>query len=231
MHLIIPDIHLQHLKAEKIIKSVQPDFVVFLGDYFDDWGDTPEKNLETANWLVSSLDQKNRTHVFGNHDVSYAFRPYGYKCSGYTVEKDAAINSVMQNHWRKLRLFTYAHDYLCTHSGVTNQLYNINDEFHSHFENDCANALDDAFNENSPHKLLRIGRSRGGKEPVGGIIWCDSSEFKPIKDVKQIFGHTPQRTPRELFKNNWCIDSRSSCSHYITITEKKIELHSIDDIV
>jgi Calcineurin-like phosphoesterase len=235
MYLIIPDLHLNHIRAEKIIRSVQPDFIVFLGDYFDNWYDTPEKNAEMASWLVSSLEQKNRIHLFGNHDVSYAFNEF-YKCSGYTQEKQDAINNVManpmkENHWRKLKFYHFAYDYLCTHAGVQNALYNTLDEFNNHFKNDCLNASDDAFIGNRPHKLLQAGKSRGGKASEGGIIWCDAREFKPINGVNQIFGHTPQKKPNELYKNNWAIDSNLSCQFYATITEKKIAIHYTDDIV
>ena len=46
--LIISDIHLRWKLVDNIINEESPDEIIFLGDYFDDFGDTPEKNLVMA---------------------------------------------------------------------------------------------------------------------------------------------------------------------------------------
>ena len=55
--LIIPDIHHCIDKVDKIIKHESADQIVFLGDYFDDYGDDYQTSLITANWLAASLEQ------------------------------------------------------------------------------------------------------------------------------------------------------------------------------
>lgn len=40
--LIIPDIHNRFYEAEGIIMRENPDHTVFLGDYFNNYGDAPE---------------------------------------------------------------------------------------------------------------------------------------------------------------------------------------------
>ncbi len=68
--IIIPDLHNDYFTAEKIIKKENRDKVLFLGDYFDDFYDTLEDADNTAKWLTKSLQQKNRVHLIGNHDLS-----------------------------------------------------------------------------------------------------------------------------------------------------------------
>ena len=58
--IIIPDIHNDYHTAEKIIKKENPDKIIFLGDYFDDFYDTIK---DVTKWLVKSLQQKNRIHL------------------------------------------------------------------------------------------------------------------------------------------------------------------------
>ena len=69
--LVIPDIHNDFKLAEGIIHRERPDHTVFLGDYFDDWYDTVQDAANVAKWLRESLENPDRTHLIGNHDVSY----------------------------------------------------------------------------------------------------------------------------------------------------------------
>lgn len=197
--LILPDLHLQWEKADKIIKHESADKIVFLGDYFDEYNDNYQMNLVMAEWLKDSLTQPNRIHLFGNHDISYAFKHRSYKCSGYEAGKDYAINSVMkEEQWRQLKLYTYVDDFLCTHAGLHThfyQVYNKGRSVSKFLADESQLALNDGFNELPARPIFWAGRSRGGTETVGGIVWCDSSEFVGIHGLNQVFGHTPSNKP------------------------------------
>lgn len=97
---IIADIHHKINKAQNIISILEKDQniqnVILLGDYFDDFNDTPEKAKETATWLKESLSFPKRIHLFGNHDLAY-FYPYHphLKCPGWTMEKQKQINNII----------------------------------------------------------------------------------------------------------------------------------------
>jgi hypothetical protein len=44
------------------------------------------------------------------------------------------------------------------------------------------------------HPIFHVGRERGGRDPVGGLFWCDFSTISPSAEawvIPQIFGHTP----------------------------------------
>ncbi len=50
--LIIPDIHLQWNRADRIIQQENCDRVWLLGDYFDDYGDTVAQAEQAREWLL-----------------------------------------------------------------------------------------------------------------------------------------------------------------------------------
>ncbi len=104
--LIIPDIHNDYLTAEKIIKKENPDKIIFLGDYFDDFDDTIQDTNNTAKWLVKSLKQENRIHLIGNHDLSYMTNNPNLRCMGYRTDKHKAIKKHFIN-WSKLLMYYF----------------------------------------------------------------------------------------------------------------------------
>lgn len=225
--LILSDIHNKWEKAEKIIKHETPDKIVFLGDYFDDFGDDYRIAVETADWLAASLGQKNRIHIMGNHDTNYAFNHRSYKCSGYETSKDYAISEILKEpDWRKLPLYTWVGDWLCSHAGVHKYFYTKygnGKDFKTWVKDTCDDALETAFAHQPAKPIMMAGMSRGGRELHGGIDWCDADEFAPIVGVNQIFGHTPQRKPRWInegsplskdYSQNLCLDV-SHCNYYV----------------
>lgn len=249
--LIIPDIHLQWKKAEKIIQHESADKVVFLGDYFDAFEEKEEDNLITAQWLLQSLHKPNRIHLIGNHDISYAGQHRSYKCSGYSVYKDYQINSVLKaEHWSKLKLYTWTDGFLCSHAGVHFYFYDkyvkiekennrIPSEFKDWLERTCDYALQSAWKGQPAHQILQAGMSRGGNELVGGITWCDSTEFSPIPGIDQIFGHTPREKPRFInvgdvnspeYSTNLALDNYGHSNYYAVIIDGKITIKWVGDM-
>lgn len=222
--LIIPDLHLRWKKAEDIIVQASSqdskyiDSTVFLGDYFDDFSDSVLDNVEMAKWLKWSIQQSNRIHLMGNHDMSYRFPHKSYKCSGYTYEKEYSINQILtQMDWNKLELYTWVGDYLCSHAGLHQFFYDKygkGKEFKPWLKSICNEAIDNALDGYADLPILRAGMSRGGIETYGGIVWCDSSEFIPISGINQIFGHTslPQpkwinfSDPNAIYSKNLALD-------------------------
>jgi hypothetical protein len=231
---IIPDIHLRWKRVDAIIKEEGADQVILLGDYFDDFGDDYRENAIMADWLVASLQQPNRIHIMGNHDISYAIPTIDYKCSGYETGKDYAINSIMKDeHWKQLKLYHWIDDTtLCSHAGVHNyffKTYGKGMEFKPWLEKTCKHALEKAFDCKPPEPILKAGRSRGGTERFGGIMWCDSMEFQKVSGVKQIFGHTPCLEPFYVHdQNDLCLDTHNR--HYAIYFDGKVTIKCADDI-
>ena len=225
--LIISDLHLQWQRADSIIKHVAPDKIVFLGDYFDDFGDTYRDNLEMAEWLQSSLSKPDRIHLMGNHDIQYAIGSQVFTCSGFEQSKLFAIDSVLtEENWKQLPFYTWVGSWFCSHAGVHKYYYDTYGyaygrrlPFNEWIKSECQEAFDQMWKDKTPHRILSAGRSRGGVSRHGGIIWCDVREYAPIEGVNQIFGHTPRQRPEWINGpgNTKSLALDVSHSHYYAI--------------
>ena len=213
--LIIPDIHHRWKQAEKIISSVGADEIVFLGDYYDDFGDDITMVKETSDWLVESVNKPNRIHLFGNHDQHYAYTYRSFQCSGYAQWKYfITYDNVPRETWDKLKWYHFLDDtWLLSHGGLHNSHVPDNikklrgdrkayikaiDEY---LQSNIIDGLRDGANGKSSW-IFNAGYSRGGNQQFGGITWCDyTDEFYPLRGINQIVGHTPQG----LGFPKWCM--------------------------
>lgn len=201
--LIIPDIHNKWFTAEEIIDKETPDKVIFLGDYFDDFNDTLQQTEQTAQWLKKSLTIPNRTHLLGNHDLSYLNS--NHKCAGFSEAKLFIIKKVGVDFTKLLHYCWVGNNnnkYLCTHAGLSNNFmvqYNIHnlpvDKFLDYM----------IYDTKRKNTLYAVSKSRGGTWPHAGPLWCDYSEFVDIPGIKQIFGHTHGELRHT--ENSICIDT------------------------
>lgn len=205
--LIIPDLHHRVDEAEKIISIIGADKIIFLGDYFDDYNDTPEMVKYTCDWLIRSVKQPNRIHLFGNHDAQYAYEYKELRCSGYEHWKHLLIQDKI-NHkiWNQLKWFYFLdNQWLITHAGlhrnnVPDDILKMKDDRKKFIESISMwleREIKIGFNkiaDNKRHWVFNAGWARGGCGKTGGITWCDfNNEFLCIPGINQILGHTPQR--------------------------------------
>ena len=213
--LIIPDVHNRISLVEKIIESVKPNKTIFLGDYFDNFFDNAEIARNTAEWFKSSINQKDRIHLVGNHDIHYWFSENpNVRCSGYEYGKSVVINDIVTtNDWEKLKFFHILdRKFLLSHAGIHPSFINdktksgqISDnislkKLKSKLEKDSKSAIKELYN-GEQHWFTGAGYSRGGSQKYGGITWCDwNREFHPIRGIHQIVGHTPN------YEINWYIN-------------------------
>lgn len=234
--LIIPDLHLRWEQAEKIIKHVGSDEIIFLGDYFDDFGDDAQSVGETADWLEHSVTLPNRIHLFGNHDVHYAFPQPHFQCSGYEQWKHFMIRDRYPTNkvWDKLKWYHVLDGkFLLTHAGL--HKFYLPDQIKAlrtdrpAFLKAITEYLDEEIIKDHRNKgwALHAGHSRGGMQRVGGITWCDfEREFYPIQGLNQILGHTPQR----FGVANWCYWDGENQVQYNPSNNWKIKSESFDDV-
>lgn len=198
--LILPDCHLNWILQDKIVDFECPDKVIHFNDIFDDFGDSPELNAEAAKWFKKRLYDPKWTFVRSNHSQHYCppLRTITC-CSGFTEAKYKAINNVLiPEDWARQKWFHIQDNILFTHAGLSIE-YSAGLTDIKKIETHLRKQIDFAEREldiNYPHWIYNAGRSRGGKFPVGGILWCDVNEFKPIKNIVQIFGHTPTVRPQ-----------------------------------
>ncbi len=255
-YVIIPDIHLQWEKAEKIVKSSGADFAIYLGDYFDSFTNTADSIAATADWLHHSVHVPNRIHLFGNHDIWYMSGNKTCRCSGNEQWKLMIIDDLMKSEdWRKIKFHHWVDNILFTHAGlhrkVVEQFIGINpytaSDIRAFLKLEEIQAMKSIF-RSEDHWFWRAGFSRGGGEYVGGITWCDfGAEFYPVNGINQIFGHTPLNWPAafenevienglyngtpSIAKNNFNLDLDTHLAYYATYTTgEEIKLHQYKDL-
>lgn len=230
--LVIGDIHEKVRWIEDVIKKEAPDEVVLLGDYFDSFVSTHETATQTAEWLVHSVKQPNRHHIFGNHDLWYRF-PVNDKliCSGNTMDKCKLLGKIIQHKtWEKLTLFYFSQNFLFSHAGISKHHFDhpVLGITLETIQKECDKAMDAAY-AGGVRASLRAGWSRGGDEKVGGIDWQDfDTEFRPITGWNQMVGHTPHWSTngkgiikyspnkKNSLSTNYCVDF---CGKYYTLIE------------
>ena len=195
--LVIPDIHNDVLRAEAAIAQLAGRYerIVFLGDYFDDFGDSPDEICRVAQWLKHSVDQPNRTHLIGNHDLAYLVPSTFTCCSGFTHEKMRAAAPVLNSIPRdRLHAAVEVDGWLVSHAGV------LPHHGANHSAAEIAAWADTILRQlfaGGRPALFAAGAARGGREPAGGITWCDwDEEFVPTDGLHQVVGHTPGTTVR-----------------------------------
>ncbi|NJO64540.1 MAG: metallophosphoesterase [Richelia sp. RM2_1_2] len=189
--LVISDIHNRIYWIEALIEFINPDKVIFLGDYFDNFQDNINEAIDTAKWLKRSLRYKNRIHLLGNHDAAYRYSGNNYisSCPGFTRAKSFAINSILdQECWGKIKIFHLENNILYSHAGVsanTLEYFGLNFDINIQKWEDQAHIAADKC---IFHWVWAMG-SRMNKPYPGGPLWEDIRYFRGI-DINQIAGHS-----------------------------------------
>jgi len=204
--IVIGDIHNHWVEAEEVASLYdKTHLVIFTGDYFDDFGDNAQDAKQTAIWLKKSLEKPNRIHLMGNHDINYSYLNYTkdlngnlqniYNCSGYSMAKDSAINSIMlTSDWDKIKFAHYENGFWFSHAGFhpnwfEHPIKGMSDDV---ILEKLAKATEDYQNRIWNEIIGAVGRCRGGMQKSGGILWLDDyQEGQLISNFKQVFGHTP----------------------------------------
>jgi 3',5'-cyclic AMP phosphodiesterase CpdA len=212
--LIIPDLHHHTENAEYWLKTQSYDRVIFLGDFFDDFGDNANDARQTAFWLRNRMDSSDDIMLLGNHDAAYMF-PHldALYCSGFSRAKARAIQEVLEpRHWQRFKLAHAEQGWLLSHAG-----------FHpAWIKTPAMKPLIDLGGEvmakagrGVVDPLLGAGFDRGGSQPFGGPLWLDWDSFVPTPGLNQIVGHTPGAEVREkhmLESENYCLDVRNGAA-------------------
>lgn len=191
--IVIGDIHNAWYQAEDICNKYPDTLKIFVGDYFDSIEDNAGIAADTAMWLKNSLKSSDRIHLLGNHDFQYLSQGK-HICSGFSVEKNNAINSILSlEDWQSIKLYTNIDKWLISHAGFTHKWFehpvigfnldNIN------------NIIDRAYRSihTQTSDILPLWAAdhwRGGRYNKGGLLWNDWRNSDFISGYNQIFGHT-----------------------------------------
>lgn len=194
--LVIPDVHTHYAKVERIIgKYHNTHKFIFMGDYFDQFGDTPELNASTAHWLkVVMGSEPDWVYLYGNHDMIY-HPHFSCMCSGFSHVKKKVINEELSiEDWNKLKYFHFENGHWFTHAGLSKYWFQhpmqeaINEENVQRIVDDAVIKLKSGDESNA---VWAAGFSRGGNNVVGSLTWLDWRDMELIPNMKQVVGHTP----------------------------------------
>ncbi len=205
--IIFSDIHLRYKYIDEILKQESSyDKVIYTGDFFDQFGDTPAQNYEAALWVKEKLNDTKNVLIFGNHDHSYRWAGNNHAyCSGFEGIKSLAINNALtQEDWNKFKLYHIQDGVIFSHAGLDRDWFyfaaksGFDVPIQLTFENiskwleEVSEDIKIRFAAGRSHPLMNAGRTRGGDQKCGGIIWQDFGDHIPISQLQQIVGHTPQ---------------------------------------
>jgi hypothetical protein len=235
--LIIPDVHHRTAVADQIMAAEPADEVYFLGDYLDDFHDTPAQARSTAEWIRRQIEAGHRL-LWGNHDLPYGFLPRRHDCPGYTPEKAEAVHKVMTpDHWRALRLWYIIPDkprpWILSHAGIERPWIGAAADPVSFLHTLQAEALEALYENGGSHPLFYYcSAARGGPDPYSGPLWMDWGDFRPIAGLNQIVGHTPLRNPDQYSREestNWCIDTH--LKHYAVLDNGTLSIRRVGELL
>lgn len=204
--IVIGDIHTHYQKVERIISKYQKTHkFIFMGDYFDQFGDTPELNASTAHWLKKQMEERpDWVYLKGNHDEIYDPRT-SCMCSGFSTQKKTAINEVMTiEDWDKLKYFHHEKGWWFSHAGITKYWFASPMKEGITLEN-VQRTIDHAITSQrvgeGNNAIWASSLTRGGRHIVGGIMWEDWRDLELIPSFKQVVGHSPLKNIQAISDN------------------------------
>jgi len=196
--LVVGDIHNKVGRAEYICSKFPDHLKVFVGDYFDDFGDTPAEAHQTALWLKESLKKDDRVHLMGNHDFPYYVNScYNHRifCSGFSTSKLLMVQEVLDKRdWNKIKYYHYGNGWYISHAGFTLHWWAdplsglITPET---IDKTISKSLLDLDKGMEPLSLWAADFFRGGRNHKGGLLWNDWLNLDLIPNFNQVVGHTP----------------------------------------
>lgn len=205
--LIIGDVHLHYEKAERICRKFPDHKIIFVGDYFDQFFDTPEENEWCAEWLKESLKKPNRVHLYGNHDEHYDPRVNSV-CSGFSYSKKKKINKILSvDDWDLLKYFHFENNWWISHAGICKNWFMSPIETTITVDN-VQKVIDHAItlqrSDQGDNAIWAADYLRGGDNKYGSILWADWRTLEHINNINQVVGHTPRHDieVREDVKSN-----------------------------
>lgn len=225
--LILPDVHHKIVRAQRILDSIPHDSAVFLGDYWDEWGDIPADAFDTAQWLLKRMHEHPEDEfLLGNHDIPYLFGVGRNVHAGWGRVKEYAIHNAVgsvQSFRKRFKLYAWVDGWLLTHAGLSWGVPPSGEI--SRFRPEVAplqlvvpllqtaKGVICQLEAGNVHRML----------DEDGITWC--REFRPIPGVKQLFGHTARPFCVGYNEFNWCIDTH--LNHYAIIEDGVLTLHNV----
>ena len=224
--LVIGDIHGKTIWKDIIEKEI-PDEVVFIGDYFDNWENSPAvEQIDNFNNIVD-FKKSNicpTTILIGNHDFQY-MRGIDNKCSGYQSVNRTDIELALYNAEEHIQACYNYHGHLFSHAGVSYSWLKDNEWDENQPVEEFVN---DLF-KYKPRSFYFVGPNPYGNNPNESPLWIrpkalenDIVENKFQFKYCQIVGHTAKNSIEYTLSGAmWYVDCLDNHHEYMVIHKKE----------
>jgi len=217
--IVVGDIHGKYEIVLEALKHLNNCHVIFVGDFLDSFDRKVTDQMFALQMAMGAARKHENCHVImGNHELQYVDRKM--RCSGYEYETQHLFDrSVDPSEFND---YVYFGDVLISHAGVSQGLLDYKDI-----------TLEQYLEAGS---FLQIGHTRGGRDYIGGLHWCDWwTEFEPTDDVPQVVGHSSFRPEGAnkgiVYMGNACnIDCLDRVRQVLVIEDGKFEVCELGDL-
>jgi len=176
--------------------------VISIGDLANCVDNSFQGDMDCLNLVGDVID----TLLIGNHEMPYIDSTNSFSGFKHFPEIQEKINSLMDEDL--IGPAVIVGNTLISHSGISRHFLSENDNAEYAFSR-----IEDHWNAKNWNYswFSAVGYARFGRNPVGGMIWCDfDQEFFPTR-FPQIVGHTPKYV--RMKDNALCIDVGAKDQH------------------
>lgn len=196
-----------HGKLDKVKEALGKEgHIVFVGDFIDSYDKTISEHDECYRLVVEAIREGKATALYGNHELSYLAvageQVPHHRCSGYDYKRGIIMRKYESDIRELFKPYLMpTPSMLVSHAGLTEHIWNQEE-----LTIDLLPSVLASWWPDRASPMHWIGHYRGGRDVVGGLFWCDfNTEFKPIPELTQVFGHTRGHGIRQM-DNSYCID-------------------------
>lgn len=217
--LVLGDIHGRSVWYDIILKEINADKIIFLGDYVSshDLNITPEVQISELTKILTYKDiNKDKVILLrGNHDIQHLGYSWA-ECSGFVYDVFSYMSgNEVKERFLNLTQWIYVYDNIIfSHAGISKiwleniglEINSINDLVPSEIFGFQSTKMDDYY----------------GTSPTQPCTWIRPSTLEDnlIDEYIQVVGHTHTIECREYCSGLWLCDSLENNS-YLVIEDGK----------
>lgn len=235
--IVIGDLHGKNCWKEIVKQKMPDDLIVFMGDYFDSWHQTPEEQLKNFEEIVhyKKMYPEAVTLLIGNHDFQYMEEGRGERYSGYNHMFAESFRKALSENRNLLKVAKIIDGKLFTHAGVTKTWCKENgiDSDKALLSSNYADSLDNQINNLFLTKPDAFRFNRNCSEPTGNNIeqsplWVrpESLANDKVPGLLQIVGHTRVQTPSLFVPGVTLVDSLDR-GQYVIIEGENVMIKTV----
>ena len=210
--LIIGDIHGHIEPFKSIYEKEDPDDVIILGDYFDNFHGTDKEILDCFKEILKMQKAHKKGEfilLIGNHDFHYMYLPENYsgKRKSYEITVSMMLDKCIDENLMQYVYVDKINKTVYSHAGITNSWMSENRLF-----TDDLNDLNDL----DPRKYVftfKGGDSGYGDGPYASPIWVRPSTLMDDMYIDmcrskwtQIVGHTHYNKAKIILDDGTCLN-------------------------